>query len=95
MLAKVAEKIIIILILLLSVASKVTDAGPIVAGSSVALCYSACNAGYVTCMAAAGLSAGMIGPFAFVAGIACSATQGACMSACVDVGLALTVAPTP
>jgi hypothetical protein len=95
MLAKVAEKIIFIVFFLLLVASKVTDAGPIVAGSSVALCYTACNAGYVTCMAAAGLSAGMIGPFAFVAGIACSATQGACMSACVDVGLALTVAPTP
>ena len=95
MLTKAAEKNIFILILLLSVATKVTDAGPIVAGSAVALCYTACNAGYVTCMSAAGLSAGMIGPLAFVAGVACSLTQGACMSSCVAVGLSLTIAPTP
>lgn len=95
MLARVVEKIILILILLLLVASKFTDAGPIAAGSAAALCYTACNAGYAACMTAAGLSAGMIGPLAFAAGVACSVTQGACMSACVGVGLAVTVTPTP
>lgn len=35
------------------------SAGPIVAGSGVAMCYSACNAGYVTCMMGCGLVAGV------------------------------------
>lgn len=53
------------------------DAGPATCG----LCYTACNAGYVSCMAASGLF-GAVG---------CSATQGICMAACA----ALFVAPTP
>ena len=32
------------------------------AGSAVAACYTACNAGYVTCLAASGLVAGATGP---------------------------------
>jgi hypothetical protein len=71
------------------------EAGPIAAGSAVAFCYTACNSGYCTCMAGAGLSAGMAGPLAFVAGAACSAAQAACMSTCTATGLSLLAAPTP
>lgn len=95
MLTTVAKKNFLSSILVLAATLTLTDAGPIVAGSAVALCYTACNAGYVACMATAGLSAGMIGPLAFAAGAACSLTQGACMAACVSTGLALTVTPTP
>jgi hypothetical protein len=35
------------------------DAGTIAAGSAVAACYTACNAGYASCMGAVGLCAGM------------------------------------
>jgi len=77
------------------VTSKIAEAGPIMAGCAVALCYTACNAGYVTCMTDAGLSAGMVGPLAIAAGVACSAAQGACMSMCITTGLATAVAPTP
>ncbi|KAJ1311556.1 hypothetical protein OPQ81_010040 [Rhizoctonia solani] len=64
-------------------------AGPIF----MAACYSACNAGYVTCCAAAGAT---IGVFTLGLGVpatlaACSAVQGTCMAACVPLG----VAPTP
>lgn len=60
-------------------------AGPLV----VALCYSACNAGVVSCYSAAGLVFGTnpVGWVAWLAGgpaaaSACSAAQGACMAAC-------------
>ena len=71
------------------------SAGPIAAGSGVAMCYSACNAGYVTCMLGCGLVVGVGGPLAGPAAAACSVTQGACMSACTVSGLAVVVAPTP
>jgi hypothetical protein len=74
--------------------------GPIMAGSAVAACYTACNVGYVCCMTSSGLVAGVAGPvgwWAWITGAAsaCSAIQGACMATCVATGLALTVAPTP
>ena len=71
------------------------SAGLIAAGSGVAICYSACNAGYVTCMLGFGLVAGVAGPLAGPAAASCSVTQGACMSACTVGGLAAVVAPTP
>ncbi|CAE6474554.1 hypothetical protein ACGC1H_001749 [Rhizoctonia solani] len=65
------------------------QAGPIAMG----MCYSACNAGYVTCCASAGAVAGT-----FTAGLgipaalaACSVVQGTCMAACTP----LLAAPTP
>lgn len=76
------------------------EAGPIMAGSAVAACYTACNAGYVTCLAGSGLVAGMTGPvgwYAWITGAAtgCSAVQAACMSACTAGGLAASHTPTP
>jgi len=70
------------------------------AGSAVAACYTACNAGYVVCMAGSGLVAGTTGPvgwWAWITGAAagCSAVQATCMTACTAVGLAAAVAPTP
>ena len=78
----------------------VCEAGPIAAGSAVAACYTACNTGYVTCMAASGLVAGTTGPVGWWAWITsaaggCSIVQGACMTACTAGGLATTVALTP
>ena len=76
-----------------------TDGGPL----TTAACYTACNAAYVTCMTAAGLTAGVsvattgpVGWWAWMTGApaaaaACSAAQGACMAACT----ATIVAPTP
>eukprot|EP00526_Cylindrotheca_closterium_P028364 CAMPEP_0113646604 /NCGR_PEP_ID=MMETSP0017_2-20120614/24630_1 /TAXON_ID=2856 /ORGANISM="Cylindrotheca closterium" /LENGTH=76 /DNA_ID=CAMNT_0000558533 /DNA_START=422 /DNA_END=652 /DNA_ORIENTATION=+ /assembly_acc=CAM_ASM_000147 len=72
-----------------------TSAGPIVAGGGIAMCYTACNAGYVTCMLGCGLIAGVAGPLAGPAAVACSATQGSCMAACTAGGLVTLVAPTP
>merc|ERR1712000_441382 len=77
-----------------------SDAGPIAAGSAVALCYTACNAAYVSCMAASGLVAGTTGPVGWIAWLTsaaatCSAGQGVCMTACTAVGLGTAVAPTP
>jgi len=92
MFAKFASLLTILLVLFIL---QLSEAGPIMAGSAVAFCYTACNAGYVTCMTGAGLSAGMIGPLAFLAGIGCSAAQGACMSACTVTGLALIATPSP
>ncbi|CAE6407853.1 unnamed protein product [Rhizoctonia solani] len=65
------------------------QAGPVAMG----LCYSACNAGYVTCCASAGAVAGTftLGLGVPVALAACSVVQGACMSACTP----LLLAPTP
>lgn len=72
------------------------SAGPL----TVAACYTACNAGVVTCYSAAGLTFGVSGPvgwWSFITGggaaaaAACSAAQGVCMSACTM----LVVAPTP
>ncbi|CUA77419.1 hypothetical protein RSOLAG22IIIB_02432 [Rhizoctonia solani] len=65
------------------------QAGPIAMG----MCYSACNAGYVTCCASAGTVAGT---FTLGLGIpaalaACSVVQGTCMAACTP----LLAAPSP
>ncbi|CAE7122953.1 unnamed protein product [Rhizoctonia solani] len=65
------------------------QAGPIAMG----LCYSACNAGYVTCCTSAGAIAGTftlgLGIPAALAG--CSVIQGTCMAACTP----LLAAPSP
>ncbi|CAE6494378.1 unnamed protein product [Rhizoctonia solani] len=65
------------------------QAGPIAMG----LCYSACNAGYVTCCASAGSVAGTftLGLGVPAALAACSLVQGTCMSTCTP----LLLAPTP
>jgi hypothetical protein len=75
------------------------NSGPIAAGSAVSVCYTACNTGYVTCLAGSGIVAGAGGPvgwYAWLTGAAagCSAVQGACMSACTAGGAALFLAPT-
>ena len=80
--------------------SKLVEAGPIMAGSAVAACYTVCNVGYATCMGSSGLVAGVAGPvgwWAWVTGAAagCSAIQAACMTACTAGGLAAAAAPTP
>lgn len=82
------------LVLLTSLTEPIT-AGPIAAGGGISMCYTACNAGYATCMIGCGLVAGVAGPMAGPAAMACSGTQGACMAACTAGGLAVLVAPTP
>jgi hypothetical protein len=87
-------KVLILLILCVLI-----ESGPIAGGSAVAACYTACNAGYVSCLASYGLVAGVTGPVGWwawlvSAPVTCSAAQGTCMSACTAVGLAFTVAPT-
>jgi len=82
--------LLVLALLLLSCNSVV--AGPLAVGA----CYSACNAGYVACMAGSGLVAGTTGPvgwYAWLTGAAasCSIVQGTCMAACT----ALLAAPTP
>ncbi|CAE6520723.1 unnamed protein product [Rhizoctonia solani] len=64
-------------------------AGPVAMGA----CYTACNVGYVTCCAGAGATVGLftLGLGVPAALAACSVVQGACMAACVPLGLA----PTP
>lgn len=57
--------------------------GPIMAGSAIALCYTACNAGFVACLAGV-----VTAPF-------CPVVQGACMAACFTSGLSTAVLPTP
>jgi mannitol-specific phosphotransferase system IIBC component len=59
---------------------RAVNCGPIAAGSAIAYCYTACNAGYVACLAGV------------VTAPLCSVVQGACMAACFTAGLA---APTP
>ena len=69
--------------------------GPVAGG----LCYTACNAGYVSCLAAVGVTAGVTAPVTWygwfygvpAACAGCSLIQGACMAACTP----LLVAPTP
>ncbi|CAB4412621.1 unnamed protein product [Rhizophagus irregularis] len=65
------------------------NAGPI----AYAVCQSACNIGWVSCYASAGLVAGTItgGLGAPFAAIACNVAQGACMAGCIG----LLAAPTP
>ncbi|GET03365.1 cysteine-rich protein [Rhizophagus clarus] len=65
------------------------SAGPI----AFAVCQTACNLGWVSCYASAGLVAGTVtaGIGAPFAAIACNVAQGICMGACGS----LLVAPTP
>jgi len=91
---------LVMMILCLHARSNLVEAGPIMAGSAVAACYTACNAGYIVCMTGSGLVAGTTGPvgwWAWATGAAagCSVVQGACMTTCAAVGLAATAAPTP
>eukprot|EP00442_Polarella_glacialis_P007110 CAMPEP_0115076418 /NCGR_PEP_ID=MMETSP0227-20121206/16421_1 /TAXON_ID=89957 /ORGANISM="Polarella glacialis, Strain CCMP 1383" /LENGTH=102 /DNA_ID=CAMNT_0002463567 /DNA_START=133 /DNA_END=441 /DNA_ORIENTATION=+ len=89
-----------VLCILLGLLLLSADGGPIAAGSTVAYCYTACNAGYVTCMAASGLVSGVTGPVGWWAWLTsaaagCSAVQAACMAACTAGGAAAAAAPTP
>ncbi|CAB4388868.1 hypothetical protein RhiirA5_361891 [Rhizophagus irregularis] len=65
------------------------SAGPI----AYAVCQTACNLGWVSCYASAGIVAGTVtgGLGAPFAAIACNVAQGVCMGACAG----LLVAPTP
>lgn len=53
-------------------------------------CQTACNAGWVSCYAAAGLTAGTVtaGAAMPAAAIACNAAQGVCMASCAAAFLA-------
>mmetsp|Transcript_64221 Transcript_64221/g.78523 ORF Transcript_64221/g.78523 Transcript_64221/m.78523 type:complete len:99 (+) Transcript_64221:100-396(+) len=96
---KVFLNILLVLMIIISNTEGVILYGPLTVG----LCYTACNAGYVACMSAAGLTAGVsvattgpVGWWAWMTGApaaaaACSAIQGACMAACTTT----VVAPTP
>jgi hypothetical protein len=82
----VASFIPVALLLWISFTIQTASAGPIVAGSAAAACYTACNAGYIVCMTASGLVAGTTGPVGWWAWLTsaaagCSAIQGACMAA--------------
>lgn len=55
------------IVLALAMALEVAQAGIVAVG----LCYTACNASYVTCMGASGLVAGVAGPAAVSAAMAC------------------------
>ncbi|KAL3930087.1 MAG: hypothetical protein SGBAC_011921 [Bacillariaceae sp.] len=88
------KTLLFFLVLLTSLTEPIT-AGPIAASSGISMCYTACNAGYVSCMAGCGLVAGVASPLAGPAALACSVTQGACMATCTAGGLAVLVAPTP
>lgn len=75
--------IALVSLFLISLFLSVADAGLLTTGA----CYSACNAGWVSCLAAAGVVAGTTGPvgwYAWLTGApaACSAAQGACMVLC-------------
>jgi hypothetical protein len=80
--------------------ARMVGGGPVLAGSAVAACYTACNAGWVTCLASYGIVAGAAGPVGWFAWLSsapagCSVVQGACMAACTAGGLATVAAPTP
>ena len=87
------QVLILTLTLVVALLSKVY-CGPVAVG----LCYTACNAGYGTCLAAVGVTAGVTAPVTWAgwfygvpaACVACSAAQGACMTLCTP----LLVAPT-
>jgi len=77
---KIAIVQVLTCLLLLQVA---VDAG----FATIGLCYTACNAGYVTCMSGSGLVAGTTGPVGWWAWLTsaaagCSAVQGSCMAMC-------------
>ena len=94
------KQIIFFVLFIVSSLVGVSNAGPIMAGSAVSFCYTACNVGYVTCLAGYGIVAGTTGPIGWYAWftsapIACSLTQAACMSACTAGGVLSMAAPTP
>ncbi|CAG8771382.1 36661_t:CDS:2, partial [Racocetra persica] len=66
-----------------------TEAGPL----TFVLCQSACNAGWVSCYAGAGLVAGTVtgGLGAPAAALLCNVAQGTCIAACA----ASFLTPTP
>jgi hypothetical protein len=67
--------------------------------AAVALCYTACNAGYGTCLGLVGVTAGVTAPVTWAgwfygvpaACAGCSLVQGTCMAACTPILLT----PTP
>ncbi|KAG9299824.1 hypothetical protein G9A89_003368 [Geosiphon pyriformis] len=69
--------------------SQVSMGGPV----AFAVCQTACNAGWVSCYATAGLVAGTVsgGLAAPLAAAGCNVAQGLCMAACGS----LLIAPTP
>ncbi|KAG9125829.1 hypothetical protein FRC07_006057 [Ceratobasidium sp. 392] len=79
----------IVAIMTIALSAERAQAGPVAMG----LCYSACNAGYVTCCATAGAIAGTftLGLGVPAALFTCSVVQGTCMAACTP----LLAAPTP
>ena len=81
-----STKLIIFLAFFLALMMSVAEAGIIALG----ICYTGCNALWVTCVAAAGGVAGVStgGLVVAPAILACNAGQGTCMSACT-VALAL------
>uniref|UniRef100_T1J1C0 Uncharacterized protein n=1 Tax=Strigamia maritima TaxID=126957 RepID=T1J1C0_STRMM len=79
----------------------VVDGGVVAVVAGYGACQTACNAGYVACLAAAGsgtwfltiVTSGLYAIFGTPAAIAaCSAVQAACMASCATAFLA---APTP
>ncbi|CAG8439459.1 13992_t:CDS:2 [Funneliformis caledonium] len=87
--AKFSCIFILISVIIFALQPANVSAGPI----SYAICQSACNVGWVSCYASAGLVAGTVtgGLGAPLAAIACNVAQGVCMAACVG----LLTAPTP
>eukprot|EP00569_Conticribra_weissflogii_P007441 CAMPEP_0171340656 /NCGR_PEP_ID=MMETSP0878-20121228/8717_1 /TAXON_ID=67004 /ORGANISM="Thalassiosira weissflogii, Strain CCMP1336" /LENGTH=106 /DNA_ID=CAMNT_0011842769 /DNA_START=219 /DNA_END=539 /DNA_ORIENTATION=- len=77
--------------------------GPISCAAGIAYygtCQTACNTGYVSCMAAAGLVAGTTGPVGWYAWLTsapagCSAVQGVCMATCAATAAGMCAAPAP
>lgn len=77
--------------------------GPLSCAAGVAYygtCQTACNAGYVACLALAGVTAGAAGPVGWWAWLtsapsACSAAQGACMATAAVTAAAMCAAPAP
>ena len=82
---------------------KEADGGVLTCAAGLAYygtCQTACNAGYVTCLAVAGVVAGTTGPVGWYAWLtsapaACSAAQGACMAACAVTAAGMCAAPAP
>ena len=82
-------KSVFLLILALALVSEVAYGGPIAYG----ICQTGCNAIVVSCYAAAGFTYGTVtaGLGTAPALLACNASLGTCMAACVAAGFA----PTP
>ncbi|CAI2195945.1 19742_t:CDS:2 [Funneliformis geosporum] len=87
--AKFIYFFVLISLIIFSLQPSNVNAGPI----AYASCQTACNLGWGTCYAAAGLIAGTVtgGLATPLAAITCNLAQGACMTGCV----VLLAAPTP